>query len=496
MRDNSYLERQSRTPLFDAVMNYAKERKISFHTPGHKHGDGIAKRFRDFIGPKVFDMDLTLLEELDSLHEPRGVIKEAQELAAQVYEADFTFFLVNGTTIGNHTMVLSCCNAGDKIIIPRNAHTSVFAGIILSGAVPVYIQPIIDHNLNLVVNVTPQQIEKALSEHPDAKAVLITNPTYNGIATDIKRIADIVHEHGKVLLVDEAHGPHLHFNEAFPISAISAGADMCVQSTHKIIGGMTQASMMHVKSTRVDVSRVKKTLQLLQTTSPSYILMSSLDVARMQIATEGKELLSKVIQIAENTRENINKIDGLTCFGREVIGNPGIYDIDVTKLTISTCNAGIPAYEVAHLLNREHKIQVEFADPINLLALVSFGNSQNDMDALVEGLRNVTRKLATGTLFSENETRLPAFSSAVMTPREAVFSESKYVSLKNAWDQICAEIISPCPPGVPVLVPGEKINKEIYEYLIKLTEGKGKNKNQYGNGFENIKILELGGRNL
>src|SRR6185369_2881711 len=237
-----HFDGQDKTPLYDAIVQYANDNKISFHTPGHKHGKGIDKNFRKFVGDKVFRLDLSVMSEVDSLHEPSTVIKQAQVLAAQAYGADYSFFLVNGTTGGNQAMILSVCDPGDKIIIPRNAHKSVISAVILAGAEPVYIMPRIDEATDLILNLTAGQVEEALRQHPDAKAVLVTNPTYFGLTADLEAIAEIVHQYDKILLVDEAHGGHFHFHSGFPKSAIDAGADMCVQSTHKHLAALSQGS--------------------------------------------------------------------------------------------------------------------------------------------------------------------------------------------------------------------------------------------------------------
>ncbi|MFH1823733.1 MAG: aminotransferase class I/II-fold pyridoxal phosphate-dependent enzyme [Candidatus Firestonebacteria bacterium] len=466
-----YYERQLKTPLFDAVVNYAKKKKISFHTPGHKHGDGISKRFRDFVGARIFDIDLTLLEEVDSLQDPKTVIKDAQKLAAEAYGTDYSFFLVNGTTIGNHAMILSVCLPGDKIIIPRNAHKSVIAGVIISGAIPIYVYPKVDKDLGIICNVTPTQIEEKIKEHPDVKAILITNPTYNGITTDIREIVRIAHQYKKILLVDEAHGPHLKFHPDLPTSAMEGGADICVQSTHKIISGMTQASMLHARRT-IDILKLKRILQLLHTTSPSYILLASLDVARMQMATSGSEILSRVIDLAEETRKHINNL-GLRCFGKEITGKEGIFGLDVTKLTIDTRNIGNTGYEVSRLLNKKYGIQVEFATPSNLLAIVSLGNTKNDIYKLTRALKDIKKnfKINENIVKALPDIGFPEFASeVVLTPREASFSVTKKVSFKDSIGLICAEIVSPYPPGIPLLVPGERITKEAYNYLHLLKE--------------------------
>ena len=305
---------QTQTPLFDALMEYVNNKTIPFHVPGHKKGMGMDNKFKNFVGNNVLSIDVTVFKLVDSLHHPEGPIKKAQELAADAYGADRAFFSINGTSGAIQAMILSVVSHGDKIIIPRNVHKSVTAGIILSGAVPVYIQPEVDRKVGLALGVTPETVEEALKNNPDAKAVLIINPTYYGVAADIKRIADIVHSYDIPLIVDEAHGAHLGFNNRLPMSAISAGADMSGQNTHKI-GSLTQSSLLQVMEKRVDVNKVQQVMNLLQTTSPSYILMASLDVARMQIATKGKELLDRAIDLAEYARREINKIPGLYCFG-------------------------------------------------------------------------------------------------------------------------------------------------------------------------------------
>lgn len=485
---------QYNIPLFDAVVNYAKEKKISFHTPGHKHGDGIQKRFREFVGPKIFDIDLTLLEEVDSLHDPKGVIKSAQKLASQAFGADYTFFLVNGTSVGNQAMILATCNPGDKIIIPRNAHKSVYAGVILSGALPIYVQPEVNDEINVVCNVEPGIIEEKLEEYPDVKAVLITNPTYNGVCANLKEIERIVHGRKKILLVDEAHGPHFKFHEKLPLCAMDAGADIAVQSTHKILACVTQASMLHAKKGIVDILRLKRILQLLQTTSPSYILMSSLDVARMQMATEGRDLLEKVLELSLFARAKINQVPNLRCFGEEFVGRKGIYDLDVTKLTVDVCSLGITGYYMSKILNQNHKIQIEFADIKNLLAIVSIGNNKKDIEDFLFALKEISKhmmKELKWTLREDLKGTFPEFSSeVVLKPRDAVFAKTSKIPFKDSIGRISAEIVAPYPPGIPVLVPGERISLDAYHYLIKLKNSGAGINGQDDSSLNTIKVVE------
>jgi lysine decarboxylase len=459
---------QYRTPLFDAMVALAESRKISFHTPGHKSGKGISTRFRKFAGSKIFSIDLTTLDEVDSLQKPKGVIKEAQELAARAYGAERSFFLLNGTTGGNHAMILAACNPKDRVLVARNAHKSVLAGLIFSGAQPIFYLPAVDETLRMTLNVTEEASRAAIDAHPEANALFLTSPNYYGVCADLTRIIPYAHEKGMVVLVDEAHGPHLKFHPKLPISAIEAGADMAVQSTHKIIGGMTQASMLHAAGPRVDMTTLAAVLRFVQSTSPSYILMASLDLARMQMATEGQKLLEKAIRLAEDARNRINRIPGLFCFDRELGSLSQMGDFDVTKLTITVKSLGLSGYEAAQILNTKYHIQVEMADPLNVLVIVSIGDRRDDLNRLVEALREMSKEYH-GTrqgAMRLSEVGLPPFGKAAqMTPREAFFADYRYVPLSDAAGQISSEIVTVYPPGIPLLVPGETVTQEVLDYI-------------------------------
>jgi len=467
------LDEQLRTPLFDAMVGLAESRKVSFHTPGHKSGKGISTRFRKFVGPKIFSIDLTTLDEVDSLHKPRGVIKEAQELAAKAYGADRSYFLVNGTTGGNQAMILAACNPGDKVLIARNAHKSVLAGLILSGAQPVFYSPRVDERLRIMLNVTFDETKAAIDAHPECKVLFLTSPNYYGICADLERIVPYAHDKGLTVLVDEAHGPHLKFHPDLPASALEAGADMCVQSTHKIIGGMTQASMLHAKAERVNLTMLTNVLRFVQTTSPSYILMASLDLARMQMATEGEKLLEKAIRLSKEARARINRIPGLFCLGKDTVTDP-LYgqmgDLDVTKLTITVKDLGLSGYQVSQILNTRYHIQVEMADPFHILVIVSIGDRQDDLRRLVEALREIAKEQGTPAAVSALAGEsLPTFAhDAVITPREAFFADQDYIPLDQSIGAISSEIVTVYPPGIPVLVPGEIITSEAITYLKRM----------------------------
>ena len=460
-------DEQFRTPLFDAMVNLAESRKVSFHTPGHKSGKGIATRFRKFVGPRVFSIDLTTLDEVDSLQNPTGVIKEAQELAAKAAGADRSYFLVNGTTVGNHAMIASSTGPGDKVLIARNCHRSVLTGLIMSGAQPIFFQPAFDRDLKLTLNVPFETAKAAIDANPGARALLITSPNYYGLCANIERIIPYAREKDLLVFVDEAHGPHLKFNPKLPKCALEAGADMCVQSTHKIVGGMTQASMLHAKADRINIDDVTNTLKLLQTTSPSYILMASLDLARMQMATEGKKLLNRTIKLAEDARAEINKIPGITCFGKDRAKQAGMADMDVTKMTITVSDLGLSGYTVSHILNTRFDIQVEMADPFHVLVIVSIGDRQDDLNRLVEALKVISAEHGLqGALLPLDQVHPPVLNNRfAMTPRKAFYSDSELLDVRDSAGRVSTEIVTVYPPGIPLLVPGEEISQDAIDYL-------------------------------
>ncbi|AAO36752.1 aminotransferase class I/II-fold pyridoxal phosphate-dependent enzyme [Clostridium tetani] len=478
-----YRLNQSETPLFDALMEYVNRQTIPFHVPGHKKGVGIDEEFKNFIGENPFKIDVTVFKLVDSLHHPTGPIKKAQALASDAYGSDASFFCIHGTSGAIQAMIMSVVKSGDKIIIPRNVHKSVTSGIILSGATPIYMQPELDKRVGIAHGVTPETVEKTLKENPDAKAVLIINPTYYGVATDIKKIADIVHNYDIPLIVDEAHGPHLAFNDTLPISAIEAGADICCQSTHKIIGALTQCSLLHVRSKSIDVNRVQQMLSLLQTTSPSYILMASLDCARRQIALNGKELLDKSIALSNYAREEINKIPGFYCFGKEIVGRPGVFAIDPTKITITCRDLGITGFELDMILSNQYHIQLELSDLYNGLAVGSFGDTKENIDALINALKEISKEYVNNENKKSDFIDIPAIPKQVQIPRDAFNSEKVVLPLKDSEGRVSGEFLMAYPPGIPVLCPGEIITQEIIDYIQKL-----KDTGLYVQGTEDLEV--------
>ncbi|MGF6906488.1 aminotransferase class I/II-fold pyridoxal phosphate-dependent enzyme [Fusobacterium sp. PH5-44] len=483
---------QSKAPLFSVLKDvYAKRDILPFHVPGHKRGNGVDKEFLEFMGKAPFSIDVTIFEMVDGLHHPKSCIKDALDLAADAYGVKKTFFAVNGTSGAIQTMIMSVMNAGDKILVPRNVHKSVSAGIILSGAEPVYMNPEIDETLGIANGVKPQTVENILKQHNDIKAVLIINPTYYGVATDIKKIAEIAHSFDIPLLVDEAHGPHLHFNDKLPISAVDAGADICAQSTHKIIGAMTQMSMIHINSDRIDINRVQQTLNLLHTTSPSYPLMASLDCARRQIATEGKELLDKAIELANYFRTEVNRIPGLYCFGEELIGKEGFYAFDPTKITITARDLGLTGAALEKILVDDYNIQFEMSDFYNILGLITIGDDHKSINILLDALKSISKKYYGGNAQVTKEFfKMPSLPEQILVPREAFYSAKNKVLFNESEGKICGETIMAYPPGIPIIIPGERISKELIYHIRDLQDAELHVQGPEDNSLEYVNVIE------
>lgn len=472
---------QAQTPLLTALYECAKSSHAPFYTPGHKRGVGISPSLIDIFGKSVFAADLPELTELDNLFAPEGVINQAQELAAQAFGATRTWFLVNGSTCGIEAAIMATCGAKDKIILPRNVHSSVIAGLILSGAIPIFINPEYDAVLDIAHTITPESITQALHQHPDAKAVLMVYPTYYGVCGDVVSIAKKVHEYNIPLILDEAHGAHFAFHPDLPISGLAAGADICVQSTHKTLGAMTQASMLHAQGNIVNYDRISKALQLVQSTSPSYILMASLDAARAQMALQGHSLITQTLHISHTARQNIKKIPGLSVYqSYPYQGGLGGFNLDPTRLTINVSNLGITGFEADEILETQLEIRSELASLHNLTFIISIGNTQQDIDKLMQAF-NTLAKMAP---VNKNNTNLNSTkylwnnltalnNSLHISPREAYFAASETLPLDQTYSRISAETICPYPPGIPVLMLGEVITKEAVEYLQEVKKSGG-----------------------
>ncbi|MBF2016148.1 MAG: aminotransferase class I/II-fold pyridoxal phosphate-dependent enzyme [Rivularia sp. T60_A2020_040] len=480
---------QNQTPLLDAVTTNAKRPHSPFYTPGHKQGKGISIKLAKTFGKAVFRADLTELTELDNLFTPDGVILQAQQLAAQAFGASQTWFLVNGSTCGIEAAILATCNDGDKIILPRNVHLSAISGLILSGAIPIFINPEYDSILDIAHSITPQSLQAALEKHPDTKAVIMVYPTYYGVCGDIREIAKITHAYNIPLLVDEAHGAHFAFHPELPIPALAAGADLTVQSIHKTLGAITQASMLHLQGNRININRVDQALQLLESSSPSYLLLASLDAARQQIAIHGKELLTYTLQLADGARNKISQIPGLSVFdfpqvpgasssvgipqASKMLALPRNLNLDKTRLTVTVSQLGITGFEAEEILDEQFNVTPEFASLQHLTFIISLGNTAADIEQLVKAFTNLAKQYSKniknltladrgGEVIFENRNHLDILPRS---PRQAFFADTETLPIKETINRTCAEIVCPYPPGIPVLMPGEIITPAALEYL-------------------------------
>jgi len=454
-------ELQQKAPVYEALEEFKQMRIVPFDVPGHKRGKGN-KELRKFLGEQCLTVDVNSMKPLDNLCHPVSVIKEAEELAADAFGAGHAFFMVGGTTSSVQAMILSVCKRGDKLILPRNVHRSVINALVLSGAVPVYVNPQTDKNLGITLGMSLTDVAQAICKHPDAKAVLVNNPTYYGICSNMKKIVELVHAYGMKVLADEAHGTHFYFGDNMPLSAMAAGADFASVSMHKSGGSLTQSSFL-LCGAQVNAGHVRQIINLTQTTSGSYLLMSSLDISRRNLALNGSEIFQKVMDIAEYAREEINQIGDFYAYSKELVNGDTVYDFDITKLSINTLDVGLAGIEVYDILRDEYDIQIEFGDIGNILAYISVGDGNKNIERLIGALYEIRRRFKkdrSGMLVQEYVN-----PKVVITPQEAFYANKEAVELTKSVGGICCEFVMCYPPGIPILAPGEEITGEIVNYI-------------------------------
>ena len=455
------LDDQTRAPIYEALERLRRQRVVPFDVPGHKRGRGNPELV-NLLGEKCVGIDVNSMKPLDNLCHPVSVIRDAEELAAKAFGAENAFLMVGGTTSAVQAMILSNCKRGDKIILPRNVHKSAINALVLCGAVPVYVNPEVNSELGISLGMNLDTVKKAIEDNPDAVAVLVNNPTYYGICSDICSIVSFAHEHGMKVLADEAHGTHLYFQPDLPASAMKAGADMAAVSMHKSGGSLTQSSIL-LTNKGVNADYVRQIINLTQTTSGSYLLLASLDISR-----RGRESFTKVMEMAEYARKEINDIGGYYAYGKELVNGTSVYDYDVTKLSVHTLGLGLAGIEVYDLLRDEYDIQIEFGDVSNILAYISIGDRLQDIERLVGALADIARiykKDKTGMLSGE-------FISPIVekSPQEAFYADKESLPIKDTKGRISGEFVMCYPPGIPILAPGEMITEEIIEYILYVKE--------------------------
>ena len=452
---------QNHVPIYEALERFRQMRVVPFDVPGHKHGRGNPE-LTAFLGQQCVEVDVNSMKPLDNLCHPVSVIREAEELAADAFGASHAFLMVGGTTSSVQSMVLTACKRGDEIILPRNVHRSVINALVLCGAVPIYVNPEVNRRLGISLGMKREQVAKAIREHPNAVAVLVNNPTYYGICSDLRAIVQMAHDAGMLCLVDEAHGTHFYFGDGLPVSAMTAGADMAAVSMHKSGGSLTQSSLLLVGS-NVNEGHVRQIINLTQTTSGSYLLMSSLDISRRNLALRGRQVFHQVVDMAIYAREEINAIGGYYAFGKELVNGDSVFDFDITKLSVNTLDIGLAGIEVYDILRDAYDIQIEFGDIGNILAYLSMGDRMQELERLVSALAEIRRRYQgddAGLLSQEY-----IDPEVVTSPQEAFYAEKISLPLQVAEGRVCSEFVMCYPPGIPVLAPGERITKEILNYI-------------------------------
>ena len=456
------LREQSRAPIYEALQEYKASRIVSFDVPGHKQGRGNAP-LTDFLGKDCLSVDVNSMKPLDNLCHPVSVIREAEVLAAEAFGAAHAFFIVIGTLAAVQAMFMSVCHPGDEIILPRNVHRSAISALVLCGAIPIYVNPGVDVELGIPLGMALSDVEIAIRTHPNAKAIMVNNPTYYGICSNLPAIVLLAHRYGMKVLVDEAHGTHFSFHDSLPPSAMACGADMASISMHKTGGSLTQSSFL-LAGKNERAGYIRQILNLTQTTSASYLLMASLDLSRRNLALNGKEIFGKVLSLSQYAREEINRLGGFYAFAKERINEDTIFAFDTTKLSVFTRPIGLAGIEVYDLLRDEYGIQVEFGDLGNFLAMISVGDREREIERLISALAEIKRRFSRDPagLF-DHEYIHP---QVVMTPQEAFYAENYSIPLQACKDHVCAESIMCYPPGIPIVAPGEKITQEIVDYIL------------------------------
>lgn len=455
---------QNQTPFLDALAKYVDEKISPFDVPGHHMGN-VENKFKDYLGGKTYLCDVNAPIGLDSLQHPTGVIKQAQDLMADFTGADHCFFLVNGTSSGIIAMIMSVCKAKDKIILPRNVHKSIISALVLSGSVPIYVMPKIDRQLEIANQPSVDDYKRAIMRYPSAKAILIINPTYFGAVANLKEITDFAHAHNVAVLVDEAHGAHYYFNDNGPISAMKAGADLSSVSFHKTGGSLTQSSVLLLKGQRVSPYEVQKSLNIINTTSPSNLLIASIDAARQFVATKGQVAMDEVLAFSRQAREQIAKIKGFIPRGREHFLQKGCFDYDETKLVLELDHLDLSGFDLYYLLKEKYRIQVELAETYVILGILAIGTKKEHLKHLLAALRDVSRNHYNRNITYPRHTFSVGFPFLLVRPRSAFYAPSKRIPIVDAANEISKESIMIYPPGIPLIIPGEIFTTDLIERI-------------------------------
>jgi len=450
-----------KTPILNGLKIYTEENNLRFHMPGHK-GKALMKHISDWI-PYI---DVTEVEGTDNLHAPSSIIRESMELAAQAFGAKKTFYSINGTTAGIYAAITSSVSQNGKVLMQRNCHKSVYNALILGRISQEYIYPEYSKEDQIVTTISPKDIENSLKEDDEIEAVIITYPTYYGICCNIEEISKIVHKYNKILIVDEAHGSHLSFSEKLPIDSLKAGADIVIQSTHKTLPAFTQSSMIHVGSERVNIKKLETMVSLYQTTSPSYLLMASLDYARAYMENEGKDMLTGLLHSIDKYCTYMKSLDAVSIYDKDKLSGTNGHDFDMTKILISI--KGMTGFELERKLRKDYKIQLEMSDIRYGLALTSVMNEDDELKKLTYAIEEISNKYGKKDELLNNIDIRHIKPQIKMSLYDAFYSNKKEIKLKESNGKISADFIIPYPPGIPLVCPGEQITEKIICYLESL----------------------------
>jgi arginine/lysine/ornithine decarboxylase len=457
----------SRVPVLEALQEFRQRGDTVFGPPGHKQGRGADPRVIDIVGAGVFASDVLSLNGLDDRRQSQGVLEQAQELMADAVGADHAFFSTCGSSLSVKTAMISIAGPGDKLLVSRNAHKSVIAALIISGVQPVWVHPHFDTDWQLAHPPEPDDVRAAFRAHPDAKGMLLITPTDWGSCADIAGAAQVCHEYGVPLIVDEAWGAHLPFHPDLPQWGMNAGADLVVTSVHKMGGAIEQSSVFHLQGDLIDPTVLKQREDLLGTTSSSSLVYATLDGWRRHMVEQGEQLLGKALQRATRIRAAIGELDPLRLMGDDVVGTGGTAQLDPLRLTIDVRGLGISGYQAAEWLRAACHVDMGSADQCHLGGQLSYADDDDTEQRLIDSLRRLVREC--DTIESQPQADLPQPRTleldSVMSPRDAFFGHTEQIPVEQAAGRIAAEMVSPYPPGVPVLVPGERINEPTLDYL-------------------------------
>jgi lysine decarboxylase len=485
------LPEQPSAPYLDAVVAYGFRGPGRFHVPGHKGGEGADPGLRHAIGDNALLIDIPQdIHGIDLGPEPTPY-RQAEQLAADAYGAERTWFLTNGATQGNHALALALAPLGTRVVAQRNSHASLVDGLVLSGGLPSFVAPEYDDELGMAHGVTPEALGAAIDAADGARAAFIVSPTYYGMAADVEGCAAVCHERDVPLIVDQAWGPHFGFHPDLPPSALAQGADAVLTSTHKIVGSLTQSAMLHVAGTgRIDIGRVSRAMRLVRSTSQSALLMASLDGARRQLAVHGEALLHEAIAAAARTRAKMAKIPGIALVDGQFVGRPGVAGWDPMRLVIDVRETGCTGYEVAEALRRAYDVQPELATHATMVLLLGIAESPVSLERVAGDLDEIVKRISReGTRDALVRPTQALSNEMAVSPRDAFLGDAESVGVDAAVGRISCESIAGYPPGIPALLPGERITAEVIAYLRELREAGARLHGASDQSFETITVL-------